>query len=195
MQADTESPPAPEFRFPSQAEIERDLRDCGFQHLIVFYDDSIQSDVVKIEDNQVNDEQLRCAYHAQIDTPYYLEWEPSVVGRFYGISEQLFAPRAKAAATAYFAARPHFGPVPVRIDNQTALDFARAIERFCGPDAAGFFTDRYGGIAASPERILAMDYETSIRVLGCVSNAAILRDFPFGFIGNERELSESGGEE
>ncbi|MEM7779636.1 MAG: hypothetical protein AAF697_04485 [Pseudomonadota bacterium] len=169
------------------AAIDAALRACGIQHFTVFYDDTIQSIAVDIRDNQASGEELRCVHDMDVRGVYHLYWPTELRTRYWRMAEAIARPKSLSRAQAYFDGRPELGPVPVRQAGQSAIDFARELERFCGPEAQRFFTDEYGGVSISSEWLQLQrdrDPEQSGTILACLSNAAALSDLPFGFVSN-----------
>jgi len=180
-------PVDPEFRALSHSEMDAELRACGAQHFTIRYDDELQRELVELRDAQITDDQLRCVYHATDYTPYFVLWtEPRTSLRYYQIGDQLLRPRLSAQARAYFDAHPELGEPPERENGQGDLDFARSIERFCGPLASGLFAIEYGELTVSSEWLTSGNFLENSEALGCAIYASSLRGLEVGFIGNER---------
>ncbi len=168
-------------------EIDHELRACGFQHFSVTYDNSIQYGSVELRDSQVTDQQLRCAFHAQDRSGYILLWsDRRVLTRFYEITQELTKPHLEVEAQAYFASRPELGALPTRNAGPSEIDFARRIERFCGPDAQGLFVDYYGAAAINSAWFDSDRFEPASAAFKCVFYASTLTGLSLGFFGNDK---------
>ena len=167
----------------SHNEMRTALNDCGLHHLRITYESDLQSDMVWINDTQVTDDQLECAFLAQDGTGYLLDWHQTIRPRYHSISSVFWQEREMASAETYFADRPELGAVPIRAAGQSELDFAREIERFCGGIAAGFTGYEYGTITISADWLLAHPIDGD-ETFGCMMNAFAIRNLKFGFIGN-----------
>ena len=179
------SPPTqPLARVISHNEMRAALNDCGLHHLRITYEDDLQSDMVWINDTQVTDGQLECAFLAQDGTGYLLDWHQTIRPRYYSISSTFWQERELASAETYFADRPELGAVPMRGAGQSDLNFAREIERFCGGGATGFTDYQYGTITISADWLLAHNLDDGGETFGCMMNAFAIRSLKFGFIGN-----------
>ena len=179
-----------EYRHLTQAEISAALRECGMHHVNVSEDDDALANLVMIDDLEVSDAQLECAFFAADRTGYVLAWGEFVSPRYYELAASLMKPRVVAAAQSYFAGRPELGDLPERAAGESDLDFARKLERFCGLDenlVMDVFGDR---LSLSPTMDPDADYEKLTLDLGCVMNAAVLLDLKIGFVGNETEAGE-----
>lgn len=181
-----QTPAEPEIRLLSHEEMDKALRKCGFEQVSISYVDEFQSDVVEIGDAVATDEQLICAFKTSDYTPYMLIWQDENQARFYEISAELTRPRAKAAARRYFEERGDLDGLPVWLADENEIEFARRLESFCGPDAAGFFTDEFGGVTVARGWLAEGNYEELAQTLTCLMQASVLFDLPVGFIGNEK---------
>lgn len=189
----------PVYEQPTHDEMRARIELCGFEQVAVVYEESLQSDVVSIEDSEATDEQLLCAAKAVDLTFYIAEFAPDLTGRFYELREELARPRAVAASKAYFAERSDFGQLPERASEESDIEFARRVEKFCGPQAIGVFTDEFGGIGISQtwmgeilkEGPTSEVFEFYAETLGCLMHASTLTDLEFGFVGNERFLEDA----
>ena len=174
-----------ELRLVSPSEMDEDLRACGLQHFSIYYDEELQSQVVEIRDMQVSDYELRCAFRAQDSTAYLLFWPEPVLAHYSAIREEEWSPRIRARAEAYFAARPELGSLPLREPGQSEIDYLQALERFCGPDAAGIISMEYGAPTFSHDWLASRPISEIAGALECMMNASALVGLEIGIIGNE----------
>ena len=172
-----------------QAEIDAALRACGLNHLSIVYDPELQMLAAIVRDVQVSDAQLRCAYDLSVEGDYDLQWTEQTRARYWSMASRIGQERAIAKARAYFAARPDLGPVPQRASGQSQIDFARQLERYCGHDMHGFFTQEYGSVIVSSDwlsaRLSSADQMFDAPGFECLLNASALTGVPIGFVGNE----------
>jgi len=177
----------PELRRPSHSEMDGELRQCGIHHFTIRYEEDLQSEVVEVRDAQVTDDQLRCIYRTADYTPYLVLWaDDRLRMRYYELGDQLARPRALARARAYFDARPELGKPPVRKSGQSELDFARSIERFCGPLASGAFSDEHGSLTVSGDWLDPDGFLEKSEVFGCLLQASTVSGLEIGFLANEK---------
>ncbi len=179
-----------EYRHLTQAEISAALRECGLYDVNVSEDDDALANFVMIDDLEVSDAQLECAFYAADRTGYVLAWSEIVSPGYYELAASLMKPRVVAAAQSYFSGRPELGDLPERAAGESDLDFARKLERFCGLDE-NIVTEVFGdSLSLSPTMDPDADYEKLTLDLGCVMNAAVLLDLKIGFIGNGQDAGE-----
>ncbi|MCB2083516.1 MAG: hypothetical protein KDD90_05630 [Sphingomonadaceae bacterium] len=180
--------PADDYEEVSHAQMGERLEACGFKSTEISYQDYLQSDTVRVADQVVSDEQLRCLIAATRKTFFVVEIDPPHALQYYELLDEITRPERVAKFEAWFAERPELGIPPTQRADESEDEFTGRIEAFCGPRAAGAFTREYGVLSFSPDWTLSlsdskgMDFET----FGCVFYAASLSDLPVGFIGNEK---------
>ena len=184
----------PELRNVTHQEMDAALRACGFQHLSVFYEPDYQTNIAVIRDVQATDTQLHCAFRAQDNTAYFVEFDQQLMARFYAVSAEYLKPRAIARARAYFAARADLGEPPGRALGQSDFAYARELERHCGPDAIGYTSDEYSWLSISAEWLTGKDFEALTSAIECMTHSIALTDLEIGMIGNEKATEEAGSE-
>lgn len=161
------------------------VAECGFKKVHSKFDETLQEDVVEVlDDAPIADSQLQCAARASISISYYVTFMPPVEQAYQSIYWGLSHEQAKTDAQAWLDKRGLLSRLP-SYDAKSAdeVEFARSLERLCGPKATGVLQP-LNGMATFTADVLAsgaLDEET----LWCLTNAAEVSGYPLGFIGNE----------
>ena len=165
------------------------IADCGFSDVRPTFDETLQEDVVEVRGvSSASEEQLRCVALTSLETDYYVVFPSSVEKIYRPLYWNLSRERSKADASAWLEKRgllPHLPTYDPQRSNDTEI--ARAIERLCGPKAAGTLQPMEG-MATFSEALAGgnMDEETFL----CLMNAAEVSGYPLGFVGNEAYRQE-----
>lgn len=196
-----EPDPAEGYEQISYEAVAERISGCGVESIAIEFDDLFQSDVIRIGDPELTDSQLQCIVRATRKTFYDVMFEGPFLGRYHEIREEVAWPETRARLEAFFAERPHLGPVPVRREGETDDQLAKRIEAFCGPEADGAFGREFGVLTISrqwlgpPEAIVHRDHRMFGETFGCVLNAAVLSGLDVHFIGNEKIRETEGSED
>lgn len=166
---------------------------CGFKTVRPRFDDELQQNVIEVSDvASASTEQLRCVALASLRSHYYVMFPGPVEQTYQSLYWRMSQEREKADARVWLEKRGLLSRLPAfdpqRSDNRT---FARALERLCGPKAAGTLepigemaTFKAGTLGAV-ENSMHLEGKLDAETLSCLLNAAAASGYSIGFIGNE----------
>jgi hypothetical protein len=165
------------------------IADCGFSDVRPTFDETLQEDVVDVRGvSSESEEQLRCVALTSLETGYYVVFPPSVEEIYEQLYWNLSRERRKADASAWLEKRGLLARLPTYDPKRSDdTEIARAIERLCGPKAAGTLQPMEGMATFSEALALGdMGEETFL----CLINAAEVSGYPLVFVSNEVSRQE-----
>ena len=173
---------------PDTATVATRLARCGVEGASVGFDEIFQEEVFVFPADQVfDDAQVRCLAQVSFDTGYFIVLPELHQAQFLAVREVLERPWVMELSRQFFEERGRLDDLPVRSGNQTAADFARELEAFCGPLAAGALSSVSGPNSLDPAWLhtASESYSDSGETMLCLMHAGIASGFETGLVGNE----------
>lgn len=111
---------------------------------------------------------------------------PALQSRFYAISTARRTEEMKLRAREWLSAHNLLDRLPhYRRGEGSQIEFARSLERLCGPDAADALDLAENGHSFSRQWIAAQKPDAPNDAATCLFHAALVSGFPLGFVGND----------
>lgn len=177
-----------DYRTITDAEAVRRARSCGLNHIAINHEELEQIDYLIVSDEEISHDQLMCLARAFDATNLNVIVPEPHIGAYYGLANELAAPRNRRIAREQLAEMGYGEPPTYDPATMTDADYAKLLEQFCGPEAEGALGSTWGPRTLSPGFVTLDDLsdEAKLKAQYCLFVAGAVSGFNIGFIGNER---------
>lgn len=178
---------------PDPQSVARNLAVCGFSHVAVEADESLQEDVVVVSDAMsATNDQAECAARVAVDAEVYIRMPEQLARAYWAALMPLEKEKSRRLALIKVERQGLLDRMPrYQPDRMSDRVFASQLETFCGPRAQGALQSEYGPHSISPAWVLDKSNSEAVgKALECLLLVASANGFDLGFIGNEAVSSE-----